>query len=76
MFDWRFHARKRRAYHGGRTHEIGLALSISWNVGIADSDFHPLEPAQRSSMPRRWPLFKDRPPRPKSAHMPVIADNV
>ncbi len=27
--------------------EIGSHCLISWNVGIADSDFHPLEPAQR-----------------------------
>jgi len=26
--------------------EIGSHCLISWNVGIADSDFHPLEPAQ------------------------------
>src|SRR5262249_56867829 len=27
--------------------EIGSYCLVSWNVGIADSDFHPLEPAQR-----------------------------
>ena len=27
--------------------EIGSHCLISWNVGIADSDFHPIEPAQR-----------------------------
>src|SRR5205814_5648458 len=27
--------------------EIGSQCLILWNVGIADSDFHPLEPAQR-----------------------------
>ncbi len=27
--------------------DIGSHCLISWNVGIADSDFHPLEPAQR-----------------------------
>ena len=27
--------------------EIGSHCLISWNVGIADSDFHPLDPAQR-----------------------------
>ena len=27
--------------------EIGSYCLISWNVGIADSDFHPLAPAQR-----------------------------
>ena len=27
--------------------EIGSHCLISWNVGIADSDFHPLEPALR-----------------------------
>src|SRR5207248_9050476 len=58
--------------------EIGSHRLISWNVGIADSDFHPLEPAQRlidaQAVP---PFYKDRPPRPKLETRPVkIADNV
>ncbi len=58
--------------------EIGSHCLISWNVGIADSDFHPLEPAQRLIDAQALaPFFKDRPLRPKLRTMPVIiADNV
>ena len=58
--------------------EIGSHCLISWNVGIADSDFHPLEPAQRIIDAHALaPFFKDRPPRPKLRTAPVIiADNV
>lgn len=58
--------------------EIGSHCLISWNVGIADSDFHPLEPAQRLIDSQALaPFFKDRPPRPKLATAPVrISDNV
>jgi acetyltransferase-like isoleucine patch superfamily enzyme len=58
--------------------EIGSHCLISWNVGIADSDFHPLEPAQRRIDAQAVaPFFKDRPPRPKLRTAPVIiSDNV
>ena len=58
--------------------EIGSYCLISWNVGIADSDFHPLEPAQRLiDAEALAPFFKDRPPRPKLRTAPVIiSDNV
>ena len=58
--------------------EIGSHCLISWNVGIADSDFHPLDPAQRLIDAQALaPYFKDRPPRPKLKTAPVkIADNV
>jgi acetyltransferase-like isoleucine patch superfamily enzyme len=58
--------------------EIGAHCLISWNVGIADSDFHPLEPAQRLIDAHALaPFYKDRPPRPKLETRPVkIADNV
>jgi len=58
--------------------DIGSHCLISWNVGIADSDFHPLEPAQRLIDAQALaPFFKDRPPRPKLKTAPVkIADNV
>ena len=58
--------------------EIGSHCLISWNVGIADSDFHPLEPAQRLIDAQALaPYFKNRPPRPKLKTAPVkIADNV
>jgi acetyltransferase-like isoleucine patch superfamily enzyme len=58
--------------------DIGSHCLISWNVGIADSDFHPLEPAQRLIDAQALaPFFKDRPPRPKLRTAPVIiADNV
>ena len=57
---------------------IGSHCLISWNVGIADSDFHPLEPTQRHIDAQALaPFFKDRPARPKLKTAPVrIADNV
>ncbi|HEV3394253.1 MAG TPA: acyltransferase [Chthoniobacterales bacterium] len=58
--------------------EIGSHCLISWGVGIADSDFHPLEPAQRLIDSQALaPFFKDRPARPKLKTAPVkIGDNV
>jgi acetyltransferase-like isoleucine patch superfamily enzyme len=58
--------------------EIGSHCLISWGVGIADSDFHPLEPAQRLIDSQALaPFFKNRPPRPKLKTGPVkICDNV
>jgi acetyltransferase-like isoleucine patch superfamily enzyme len=58
--------------------EIGSHCLISWNVGIADSDFHPLAPAQRIIDAHALaPFYKDRPPRPKLRTAPVIiSDNV
>jgi acetyltransferase-like isoleucine patch superfamily enzyme len=58
--------------------DIGSYCLVSWNVGIADSDFHPLEPAQRLIDAQALaPFFKDRPPRPKLRTAPVkIGDNV
>ena len=58
--------------------DIGSHCLISWNVGIADSDFHPLDPAQRLVDAQALaPFFENRPLRPKLATAPVkIADNV
>ncbi len=58
--------------------EIGSHCLISWNVGIADSDFHPLEPAQRIIDAHALaPFLKNRPPRPVLRTAPVIiCDNV
>ncbi|MGI8480536.1 MAG: acyltransferase [Chthoniobacterales bacterium] len=58
--------------------EIGSHCLISWNVGIADSDFHPLDAAQRRIDAHALaPFFKDRPARPKLRTAPVvIGDNV
>ena len=58
--------------------EIGSHCLISWNVGIADSDFHPLDPAQRLVDAQALaPYFKDRPERPVLKTAPVkIGDNV
>jgi acetyltransferase-like isoleucine patch superfamily enzyme len=58
--------------------DIGSHCLISWNVGIADSDFHPLDPAQRLIDSHALaPFLKDRPPRPKLKTAPVIiSDNV
>ena len=58
--------------------EIGSYCLISWNVGIADSDFHPLEPAlRRRDALALAPYYKDRPARPEISKRPVsIGDNV
>lgn len=58
--------------------EIGSYCLISWNVGIADSDFHPIDPVQRRiDALALAPYLKDRPPRPPIRTAPVrIADNV
>ena len=58
--------------------EIGSHCMISWNVGLADSDFHPLEPALRLiDAEALAPFYKDRPGRPNLQTAPVIiADNV
>ena len=58
--------------------QIGSHCLISWGVGIADSDFHPLEPARRLIDAQALaPYFKGRPARPKLKTAPVkICDNV
>lgn len=58
--------------------EIGNYCIISWNVGIADSDFHPIDPAQRRQDAMAIsPYGEGRPPRPPIATAPVrIKDNV
>jgi acetyltransferase-like isoleucine patch superfamily enzyme len=73
LYGRRLHPHERRARHGRGTDRL-----ISWNVGIADSDFHPLAPAQRIIDAHALaPFFKDRPPRPKLRTAPVIiSDNV
>ena len=57
---------------------IGSHCLISWNVGIADSDFHPLEPADRRIDAKALaPYFPDPPVRPRLKVRPVtIHDNV
>ena len=58
--------------------EIGQHCLVSWNVGIADSDFHPIDAAQRRiDTMALAPFYKDRPPRPPLKTAPVIiSDNV
>ena len=58
--------------------EIGSYCMISWNVGIADSDFHPIDPAERRRDALALaPYYKERPPRPPIRTAPVrIGDNV
>ena len=58
--------------------EIGSYCLVSWNVGIADSDFHPLEPAQRLIDAQALaPYLEHRPARPKLKTAPVkVCDNV
>src|SRR3954453_13855506 len=57
--------------------EIGSYCLVSWNVGLADSDFHPLEPAQRLIDAQALaPDFKNRPDRPTLKTAPIkICDN-
>jgi acetyltransferase-like isoleucine patch superfamily enzyme len=58
--------------------EIGSYCLVSWNVGIADSDFHPLEPARRFIDAQALaPYLQDRPARPQLKTAAVkIANNV
>lgn len=58
--------------------EIGNYCIISWNVGIADSDFHPIDPVQRHQDAMALaPFAENRPPRPAIRTAPVrIKDNV
>jgi acetyltransferase-like isoleucine patch superfamily enzyme len=58
--------------------EIGEYCLISWNVGIADSDFHPIDPAQRRQDALALsPYLPNRPERPKIKTAPVkIGNNV
>jgi acetyltransferase-like isoleucine patch superfamily enzyme len=58
--------------------EIGRHCLISWNVGIADSDFHPIDAAQRRiDTMALAPFYEGRPERPKLETRPVkIEDNV
>ena len=58
--------------------DIGSHCLVSWNVGIADCDFHPLEPAQRLIDAQALaPFFEQRPHRPKLETAPVkIGNNV
>ena len=58
--------------------EIGSYCMFSWNVGIADSDFHPIDPAQRRiDAMALAPFAENRPPRPPIGTAPVIIkDNV
>jgi acetyltransferase-like isoleucine patch superfamily enzyme len=51
---------------------------MSWNVGIADSDFHPIEPAARMQDALALaPYYEGRPERPALKTAPVrIRDNV
>ena len=57
---------------------IGNHCLISWNVGLADSDFHPIEPALRMQDTLALsPYFPNRPERPKIETKPIhICDNV
>ena len=53
--------------------EIGNYCIISWNVGIADSDFHPIDPALRHQDALALaPFAENRPPRPLIRTAPVI----
>lgn len=57
---------------------IGKSCLIAWNVGIADSDFHPIDPARRMQDAMALaPFLPNRPERPKLPTRPVrIGNNV
>jgi acetyltransferase-like isoleucine patch superfamily enzyme len=57
---------------------IGKHCLISWNVGLADSDFHPIEPALRIQDSIALSCYyPDKPPRPTIETRPIhIGDNV
>jgi len=56
---------------------IGSYCLISWNVGIADSDFHPLDPVLRKRDCRALNPYTATGPRPPVLTKPVrIGDNV
>jgi acetyltransferase-like isoleucine patch superfamily enzyme len=53
--------------------QIGSYCLVSWNVGIADSDFHPIDAAQRRiDAMALAPFYEGRPPRPPLKTAPVI----
>lgn len=58
--------------------EIGSYCLIAWNVGIADCDFHPLDPALRMiDAMALAPFLPNRPKRPALIAKPVkIGNNV
>lgn len=56
---------------------IGNYCLISWNVGIADSDFHPLDPISRKRDCMGLNPYTSMGPRPKIPTKPVkVGDNV
>jgi len=57
---------------------IGKHCLISWNVGLADSDFHPVEPALRmQDSIALSAYYPNKPPRPRIETRPIrIGDNV
>ncbi len=57
---------------------IGKHCLISWNVGLADSDFHPIDPALRLQDTIACSVYyPNKPERPKIETRPIhICDNV
>ena len=57
---------------------IGSHCLISWNVGLADSDFHPIDPVLRKQDAIACSVyFPNKPERPKIETKPIrIGDNV
>lgn len=56
--------------------EIGSYCLISWSVGIADSDFHPIDPAlRRQDAMALAPFLPDRPQRPTIKTKPVVIED-
>jgi acetyltransferase-like isoleucine patch superfamily enzyme len=54
---------------------IGSYVSIGWNVAIADSDFHPIDPALRQQDVIACSTIGGGRPRPRIACKPVIIED-
>ncbi|MEX2220006.1 MAG: acyltransferase [Phycisphaerales bacterium] len=54
---------------------IGSYVAIGWNAAIADSDFHPLDPAQRIEDAIACSMIGAGRPRPPVEHRPVVIED-
>lgn len=54
---------------------VGKRVTISYNVTIADSDFHPIDPEQRKQDAIANAPFGDRSQRPRFASKPVVIED-
>jgi acetyltransferase-like isoleucine patch superfamily enzyme len=54
---------------------VGNYVVIGWNTTIADSDFHPLDPALRIADAVACSPLRDGRPRPRIEHKPVVIED-